>query len=401
MTSSFPAPYPQSSHRSTNKVRQLHAHDLGLTLLSSTEISDADDNTETDAALNANEAVDALEAPTLMDDDARRALAGMADELSDDDAYLVAVRSLLKDGYAGIIFTGPPGTSKSWYAARIAAKLAGSDPRRVRFVQFHPSYQYEDFVEGYVPRVDGFDLVPKHLLQMCEVAERAQSQLCFLVIDELSRCDPGRVFGEALTYIEMSKRNQRFRVASGREVHIPSNLLFLATMNPFDRSVDEVDAAFERRFAKIAMDPNRELLRRVLTENKVDSSLQHKIVNFFEQLRNHPNPLARVGHAYFTTVKDIDSLHRLWDHQLRFQLEKALRLDPAEFSRLQADWKRMFPSSPGAATTPTAPKVGVPEAARVPTERESSTESLPAGESTPPLDTSASVQTDDTSAEGT
>lgn len=203
-------------------------------------------------------------------------------EIEDSDEYLQVTQALLRE-YAGIIFTGPPGTSKSWYARNIAAKLADGDPTRVEFVQFHPSYQYEDFVEGYVPRPDGagFSLEPKHLLKLCEVAEDVSPALCVLVIDELSRGDPGRIFGEALTYIERSRRGQEFSLSSGRRCSIPENLAILATMNPLDRGVDEVDAAFERRFAKISMEPSDVLLRKLLSEAGMPDAVQQRVNAFF------------------------------------------------------------------------------------------------------------------------
>ncbi len=260
--------------------------------------------------------------------------------LPDDDARLLEVRALLEDRYAGVILTGPPGTSKTWYAGHIAAKLVDCDPERARFIQFHASYQYEDFVEGYVPQEEGgFALVDKHLLEMCEIAREVPGQLCVLVIDELSRCDPGRVFGEALTYIEMSRRDQDFALASGRFVSIPDNLFFIATMNPLDRGVDDVDVALERRFAKIALDPDETLLTDILTANGVDAALQKRILTFFRELQKGENLLAKVGHAYFRGVKDQASLERLWTHQLRFYLEKAFRLDPDRFNTLRNSWE--------------------------------------------------------------
>lgn len=95
-----------------------------------------------------------------------------------------------------------------------------------------------------------------------------------LVIDELSRADVGRVFGEALTYVERTKRELPFNIASGDEIKVPSNLVILATMNPFDRGVDEVDSAFERRFAKVSMDPDREFLEGILGHNGMDEALK-------------------------------------------------------------------------------------------------------------------------------
>jgi len=302
--------FPRSSLRSEAKVRALNAEALGLPFAR----------------------------PSVPAEDT------LPCEIEDDDNRLQQVRRLLNDGYAGVVLSGPPGTSKTWYAKQIAAKLVDLDKRRVRFVQFHASYQYEDFIEGYVPREegDGFNLVEKHFLNMCNTAKEAEGKLCVLVIDELSRCDPARVFGEALTYLEMPMRNQPFHLASGKRVAIPTNLVFLATMNPFDRGVDEVDVALERRFAKISMEPDVGILRKLLTQNGAPEDLQNRIARFMESLQSNENPLCRLGHAYFRSVADEDSLQRLWEHQLQFFFEKTFRLDPEGLRSVQRFWKQLF-----------------------------------------------------------
>jgi 5-methylcytosine-specific restriction protein B len=264
--------------------------------------------------------------------------------LDPDDPILERVEDLLTS-YGGVIFVGPPGTGKSYYAARVAVTLAESDPKRFRFVQFHPSYQYEDFVEGYVPKEDGsgFELTPKHLMAVCKEAEGTSSQVV-LVIDELSRGDPGRVFGEALTYLEKSKRGMQFRLASGTALTVPSNLVILATMNPLDRGVDEVDAALERRFAKIEMRPEADALELNLSSEGMDDALKQRVLHFFRVVngRAESNPFAAVGHTYFFGVKDVGGLVRLWEHQLRFHFEKAYRLDPAGRDEVFRQWDRVL-----------------------------------------------------------
>ena len=201
------------------------------------------------------------------------AAAGADDEpepLPENDPLLRMVRRLLEQ-WGGVILVGPPGTSKTYFARRIALSLAGSSAR-VRYVQFHASYQYEDFVQGYVPEEGGFRLAEKHLLKLCDEAGRDSRVTYVIVIDELSRGDAARIFGEALTYVEKTHRGERFSLASGDDCVIPHNLVFLATMNPMDRGVDEVDAAFERRFGKIALDPDREILRGFLNDAGTDSA---------------------------------------------------------------------------------------------------------------------------------
>jgi len=264
----------------------------------------------------------------------------MVELLDESDPYLTTVRDLLGT-YGGVIFTGPPGTSKSWYAARIGWTLVDGDNERIRFTQFHPSYQYEDFIEGFVPEAGTFVLKPKHFLQLCKAAEK---KTVVLVIDELSRGDPGRVFGEALTYLERTKRNLTFRLASGTECKVPDKLVILATMNPLDRGVDEVDAALERRFAKIRMDPDPATLALLLSQAGMADALRDRVLAFFSAVNERvgTNVFALLGHTYFTGISDEDGLRRLWEHQLRFHFEKAYRLDTDGLADVFARWNRVL-----------------------------------------------------------
>lgn len=347
-------------------IRQLSLGDLELTLPVAQTV---DDPTPAKNPESAND-------PSAIEDDF---LLDFADEtpliqeseLEADDPLLVLVRELRKDGYAGVILTGPPGTGKSWYAEQLALALTDDDTTRVRFLQFHPSYQYEDFVEGYVPSGTSFSRTHKHLLLSCETAQVKPSQLCVMVIDELSRSDPARVFGEALTYVETSKRGKRFKLASGEETAIPPNLFFVCTMNLHDRGVDEVDTAFERRFAKIEMNPDAVMLMRLLTSNGVPAELQERVKRFFEHLQKASAEEARLGHAYFRTVRDEASLQRLWNNQLRFVVEKAFRFDPDGFKSIESAWRRAVPPPVIEVEIEESFRVASPETSEAPATKES------------------------------
>lgn len=268
-----------------------------------------------------------------------------SEPLDADDPIVIRAEDLLED-YGGLIFVGPPGTSKSWTVARLAVTLAG-DKARVRTTQFHPSYQYEDFVEGYVPEDGSFYLKPKHLMALCEEAAKPANRghRFVLVIDELSRGEPGRIFGEALTYVERSKRGETVSLASGNELTVPPNLIFLATMNPLDRGVDEVDAAFERRFAKYAMDPDELTLTSFLADAGMSEPLRERVLTFFRRVnaRSASNPFAALGHTYFRGISDELGLRRVWEHQLRFLFEKAFRGDKASKDEVERWWNEVFP----------------------------------------------------------
>lgn len=288
------------------------------------------------------------DAPTSSRQDASQQRDGGSDQelaLPEDDPIYQSVKSALADGYAGVIFAGPPGTSKSWYANRVAFTITGSS-QRVRCLQFHPSYQYEDFIEGWVSNGSGgFELREKHFLQLCSKASADPIHAYVVVIDEISRCDVSRVFGEALTYLETTLRGKPFLLASGRQAAVPANVYIVATMNPWDLTVDELDFALERRFARIEMQPNVELLQILLTKNGVEAGLRDSIAQFFRVLQQKGNPMLHVGHAYFARVRDRDSLLRLWQFQLKPHIERATRKDPAELQSIESAWKQLIMSA--------------------------------------------------------
>jgi 5-methylcytosine-specific restriction enzyme B len=275
----------------------------------------------------------------------------------DELLYDAATKILADKG--GVIFAGAPGTGKTRIAEAVAARLTNQDEDRVRLIQFHPSFSYEQFIEGFAPKDDatGFEPHLGHFAEMCNSArDDAAGDIYVIVIDELSRADVGRVFGEALTYVEHDKRGKTFRLASGREFDIPPNLYVLATMNPYDKGVDGVDAAFERRFGRIEMEPSEEILAQFFDANQVPQALRTGVLRWFRDMNRRAKngtPLAAIGHSYFKKVRDTDSLDRLWEYELRHRVDRAFRLVPTARAEVESLWAAIS-AGPRAGDTPDA-----------------------------------------------
>ena len=174
-----------------------------------------------------------------------------------------------------IVFQGPPGTGKTFVAERMARMLLSESVGYSDTVQFHPSYAYEDFMQGIHPQVEDGELTYRiqagRFLEFCEEAGKRDAQTpCVLIIDEINRANLSRVFGELMYLLEY--RDKAIPLAVGGEkFNIPANVYLIGTMNTADRSIALVDHALRRRFAFIHLPPDYEVLKARLEEDGLPS----------------------------------------------------------------------------------------------------------------------------------
>ena len=253
---------------------------------------------------------------------------GGTDAATTDEVVRNVVAKCRRYGHRQIVaLVGPAGTGKTRAAQAAALVLADGDPSRVSTVQFHAGFSYEEFVGGYAPSTEGFAPAFGALLEINHKALAEPDQTHVLVIDELSRADIANVLGELLTYIEYRDRPFRIPVFE-HPFSIASNLIVVATMNPADRSVVNMDDAMVRRLRQIEIPTSLPALRSILMDNGMRPPLVGRVVDWFDSL---PSDVP-FGHGLFVGVRDEVDLHELWHESLQYFLHRgglATYPDPA------------------------------------------------------------------------
>ncbi len=265
----------------------------------------------------------------------------LAEELLLDVAFLRRIEALLEDK-GQVIFQGPPGTGKTYVARKLAVRLAGS-AERVRLVQFHPSYAYEDFVQGFRPRLKndqpGFELRDGPLLDMAKRARGNPDAKHFLVIDEINRGNLAKVFGELYFLLEYRDEPMQLQY-SNAEFSLPDNLYIIGTMNTADRSIALVDLALRRRFHFVEFHPGewpvQGLLRRWLSRNVPGIGWVAGVVDRAnEKLSAGGDSEAAIGPSYFIKPGlTNEQVSLIWEHNVLPYVQEQLYGQPdrlAEF----------------------------------------------------------------------
>ena len=214
-----------------------------------------------------------------------------------------------------LILQGAPGVGKTFAAKRLAYSIMGEkDPNRVMLVQFHQSYTYEDFIEGFRPTSagSGFEIKKGSFYNFCKKAEEDLENEYFFIIDEINRGNLSKIFGELFMLIENDKRGNSLQLLySDEKFNVPSNVYIIGMMNTADRSLAMLDYALRRRFAFYTMNPGfaSDGFRNYKT--KLASDKMDKLIACVESLNGviaADDSLGEgfcIGHSYFCNIENV------------------------------------------------------------------------------------------------
>ena len=253
------------------------------------------------------------------------------DEVFIDEKEYNAIVSVL-NSQKNIILEGAPGVGKTYMAKRLAYSILGKkDKNKIEFIQFHQSYSYEDFIEGFRPNESGFELMKGIFYKFCKKAEKDQSNNYYLIIDEINRGNLSKIFGELLMLIEKDKRGENLTLVYSQEkFSVPSNLYIIGLMNTADRSLALIDYALRRRFSFIRINPAFENDKFIENFKKYYGVENIKVIDTIKELNKHiadDKSLGsgfKIGHSYFSSneSKSKEDIINIINYEIKPLLEE-------------------------------------------------------------------------------
>lgn len=211
-----------------------------------------------------------------------------------------------------IILQGAPGVGKTFAAKRLAYSVMGEvDDDRIEFVQFHQNYSYEDFMMGYKPVGEGFELKYGIFYRFCQKAANHPDKDYFFIIDEINRGNMSKIFGELLMLIEADYRDKKATLAyNGLSFSVPKRVHIIGMMNTADRSLAMIDYALRRRFSFFDMEPGFDSEGFINYQNSLANDTFNTLIERIKELNREiaaDKSLGKgfcIGHSYFCNADD-------------------------------------------------------------------------------------------------
>ncbi len=252
-----------------------------------------------------------------------------------------------------VILQGAPGVGKTYAANRLAYSIMGEKNKdRVMMVQFHQSYSYEDFIEGFRPTSDsnGFEIKKGSFYNFCKKAADDLDNEYFFIIDEINRGNLSKIFGELFMLIEKDKRGNALQLLySDEKFFVPKNVYIIGMMNTADRSLAMLDYALRRRFSFYEMKPAFDQKQFIDYRMNLDSPKFNNLIECVKKLNesiSDDRTLGEgfcIGHSYFCELSEANdkTLNNIVEYELIPLLKEYWFDDPSKVR----DWTEKLRSS--------------------------------------------------------